>query len=190
MRMVRRALACIPKGHRILDVPCGWGRVSVELACAGYQVTAADLSEPMLLAAREFFAQQQISCHVEKQDIEKLSYADGSFDAVLCFRFFHHLPYRGLRRRVVHELCRVADRFVLLSYLNPTSVAVVQRRLRARIAGVRPPKHYTPLAEVAGYFRRAGFRLVADFALLRYLASLHLALFESERKVAAVSPTR
>ena len=40
---IESALA-IPKGGRILDVACGHGRHSIELAKRGYQVTGIDLS--------------------------------------------------------------------------------------------------------------------------------------------------
>ena len=32
MRLIDRAFALIPKTHRVLDVPCGGGRVAVHLA--------------------------------------------------------------------------------------------------------------------------------------------------------------
>lgn len=39
--------------HRVLDLPCGQGRHSIELARRGYDVTGVDLSEAMLAVARE-----------------------------------------------------------------------------------------------------------------------------------------
>jgi SAM-dependent methyltransferase len=38
---------------RVLDLPCGQGRHSIELARRGYNVTGVDLSEAMLAVARE-----------------------------------------------------------------------------------------------------------------------------------------
>jgi SAM-dependent methyltransferase len=38
---------------RVLDLPCGQGRHSIELARRGYDVTGVDLSEAMLAVARE-----------------------------------------------------------------------------------------------------------------------------------------
>jgi 2-polyprenyl-3-methyl-5-hydroxy-6-metoxy-1,4-benzoquinol methylase len=52
MRLVDRAFALVPKTHRVLDVPCGGGRVTIHLAQSGYQVSSADLSEAMLEIAR------------------------------------------------------------------------------------------------------------------------------------------
>ncbi len=40
-------------GARLLDVPCGDGRLALELAARGYRVTGVDISEDFLAAARE-----------------------------------------------------------------------------------------------------------------------------------------
>ena len=37
---------------KILDVPCGGGRLSLEMASRGYRVTGVDISLPLLEAAR------------------------------------------------------------------------------------------------------------------------------------------
>ncbi len=44
--------ALLPPGARVLDAGCGTGRVAVELARRGYQVTAADNDTSMLAVAR------------------------------------------------------------------------------------------------------------------------------------------
>lgn len=45
-------------GPRILELCCGTGRVCIELAQAGYDVTGVDLSEDMLLIFRDLIARQ------------------------------------------------------------------------------------------------------------------------------------
>ena len=86
MGLVDRAFALIPKAHRVLDVPCGGGRVTVHLARQGYVVWSADLSEAMLAIARENLTRHGLECPVERQDVEKLTYAPRSFDTVISFR--------------------------------------------------------------------------------------------------------
>src|SRR4029079_5684767 len=58
----RREKACIleclnsiPSGSRVLDLPCGTGRMTRILVSRGYNGTAADVSEAMLDHARENF---------------------------------------------------------------------------------------------------------------------------------------
>lgn len=178
MRMVDRAFALIPKQSRVLDVPCGGGRVSIHLAQQGYRMAAADLSDSMIRVASENIRQAGLNIPVGKQDVEHLNMADRSFDAVISFRLFHHFPNADIRARVVRELCRVADQFVALSYFSPVSWTSARRKLRAATGGKKSDKHATPLAEVESYFAAQNFRLVKDFAQLPVLHTLHLALFQ------------
>lgn len=177
LRLIDRAFALIPKTQRVLDVPCGGGRVTLHLARQGYVMAAADLSDSMIQIARETFAKHGLAVTVEKQDVEQMTFADRSFDAIISFRLFHHFPTREIRQRAVSELCRVARSYVALSYSSPASVTSVRRWLWAALGGERSDKCPTPLREVEGYFASAGFQLVRDFAQLRYVHTLHLALF-------------
>ena len=105
LKRVSRAFRLVPPG-RVLDAPCGGGRVSLMLADQGYQMQSADLSEAMRRIARENFGLASLSISVDAEDVEQLSYADQSFDAAICFRLFHHFPDPRIRQRVVMELCR------------------------------------------------------------------------------------
>jgi ubiquinone/menaquinone biosynthesis C-methylase UbiE len=178
MKLVTRAFALIPKSHRILDVPCGGGRVTVHLGKLGYQMSAADLSESMIVIARENIAHAGLAAAVERQDVERLTYPNRGFDTIISFRLFHHFPTPAVRQTVVRELCRVARKYVALSYFSPRSFTSVKRSVRAALGGRRSEKHPTSLSEVQGYFEAAGFRLVKDFAQLAFIHTLHLAVFE------------
>jgi len=178
MRLVDKAFAFIPKDARVLDVPCGGGRVTIHLSKRGYRVSSGDLSDAMLAIAREAVARADLKCEVERQDIEKLSYPDQAFEAIISFRLFHHFPNVEIRQRAVKELCRVAKYWVAISYFSPASVTSIKRKLRAAMGGRRSEKHPTSLAEVKGYFEKCGFRLVKDFAQLPLVHTLHLALFQ------------
>ncbi|HUK82572.1 MAG TPA: class I SAM-dependent methyltransferase [Verrucomicrobiae bacterium] len=175
MRLLDRAFALIPQEHRVLDAPCGGGRVSVHFARRGYAMTAADLSPAMIEVARETMKRNALDVPVLQQDIERLTFPDCAFDTVVSFRLFHHFPTVEIRRRVVHSLCRVAVKTVVLSYFAP-SLSAVRRKLRERRSGSK--KYITPLKEVAGYFHEAGFRLVKDFAQTPLIHTLHVAVFE------------
>jgi ubiquinone/menaquinone biosynthesis C-methylase UbiE len=180
LRLVERAFKVIPRG-RVLDAPCGGGRVTLLLAKLGYQMTAGDLSEPMIQITRDKVANEGLKIPVEKQDVEKLTYADNTFDAVISFRLFHHFPNPDIRQRVVRELCRVANQHVALSYFSPYSFTSVQRKRRAARGGKKSDKHATPLSEVTRYFENCGFELVKDFARLNLIHTLHLAVFRRKQ---------
>ncbi len=176
LRLVARAFQLIPKPASVLDMPCGGGRVTVLLGQLGYQISAGDYSDPMLQITRETTAANGLKVDVFKEDIEQLSQRDKSFDAIICFRFFHHLPNAELRRKVVGELCRVARRHVAMSYFNPKTLRALEQEIR-KLRGRKLTVFNTSLAEVSAYFAEYGFRLVKNFRL-DLINNLHLAVFE------------
>jgi SAM-dependent methyltransferase len=70
-------------GARVLDVPCGAGRLSVPLAARGAAVTGIDVSPPFVEAAREAAAEAGVPAHLLVGDMRELP--RGAFDAVFCF---------------------------------------------------------------------------------------------------------
>jgi 2-polyprenyl-3-methyl-5-hydroxy-6-metoxy-1,4-benzoquinol methylase len=177
MRLLEKAFALIPKDHKVLDVPCGGGRVTLHLAQLGYQMRSADLSDAMIKITRENIEQAGLKISVEKQDVERFTFPDRQFDTVVSFRLFHHFPNADVRGRVAKELCRIADKFVVLSYFNPASFTSIRNKVVEKLTGKRSKKYATPLKEVESYFNEAGFELVEDFAQAPLLHTLHVAVF-------------
>ena len=69
--------------HDILDLACGFGRHSLELAAMGYPVVVGvDQSADYLQEARQAARQRGIQVHFERQDMRQLAF-EGRFDAVL-----------------------------------------------------------------------------------------------------------
>jgi SAM-dependent methyltransferase len=91
---LERVLRLAP-GARILDVPCGGGRHSVELAARGYSVTGVDLSSEFLEAARTAAGTRGVSVAWEHREMRDLPWS-GRFDAALCFgNSFAYLDDQG-----------------------------------------------------------------------------------------------
>jgi hypothetical protein len=78
-------------------------------------------------------------------------------------------------------LCRVAAHNVVLSYFSPKSWTSVKRKIRAARGGRKSDKHATDLAEMKGYFEKAGFKFVKDYAQMPLIHTLHVAVFERAR---------
>ena len=78
---VVRLLGLAP-GASILDVPCGFGRHSHELARRGFTVEGVDLSRAMIAEARRRLRPGLRLC-LRRGDMRRLEY-DGNFDALIC----------------------------------------------------------------------------------------------------------
>ncbi|MBN1975275.1 MAG: class I SAM-dependent methyltransferase [Sedimentisphaerales bacterium] len=70
------------KAARILDIGCGTGRHSIELAKRGYSVTGIDQSESLLKRAREKAAEQNVKVNLQRHDARNLTFKC-EFDLVI-----------------------------------------------------------------------------------------------------------
>lgn len=71
-------------GSRVLDVPCGAGRLSLALSERGAVVTGVDLSEQFLAAARQASRERALEISWRLSDMRDLPWT-GAFDAAFCF---------------------------------------------------------------------------------------------------------
>jgi len=147
------------KDRAVLDVGTGTGRAALILALGGARVTAVDASEEMLAIARQRAAEQMLTIKFQRADAHALDFADRSFDAVVSFRLLMHVPQW---KRCVAELCRVAERLVIVDYPSATSVALIEsltrRALHAAGMKTEPYRVFTAHA-IEEAFERNGFRI-------------------------------
>jgi SAM-dependent methyltransferase len=80
-KLVKRA-GVLP-AHRVLDVACGTGVVSVTAARLGARVTGLDLTPELLERARENASIAGVEVDWHEGDVENLPFGDGAFDVVL-----------------------------------------------------------------------------------------------------------
>ncbi len=120
---VEQALGLSP-GDRVLDVPCGGGRMALELAAGGYSVTGVDFSAELLETARRGALDRDVSVAWEQRDMRDLPW-DGEFDAVLCwwnsFGYFDD-PGNADFLRAVFRALKPGGRFLLDTPLAETSL--------------------------------------------------------------------
>jgi SAM-dependent methyltransferase len=110
-------------GARVLDLACGHGRHSVELARRGFAVTGVDLSAPSLELAAARAAEAGVAVRFERSDMRRISYEAG-FDAVInmftAFGYFEEAENRLVMERVAAAL--VPGGAFLMEVGNPVAV--------------------------------------------------------------------
>jgi 2-polyprenyl-3-methyl-5-hydroxy-6-metoxy-1,4-benzoquinol methylase len=178
MNLVRKGFALLGDDvHRVLDAPCGVGRATILLASMGFDATGLDLGEAAVEVARRELEASNQPGKIETGDLMQLSHSDGFFDAVLCFRVYHHFPDDEIREKVISELCRVAKGHVLISYFSPYSFTSLKRSIRSKLRQKKSIQHATSLESLTNKFKRHGFSLVKDIPQRRFVHTLHLAVF-------------
>ncbi len=106
------------RGGSALDVACGSGKLTAELAklSGGGRVVGLDFSPEMLAIARRAHPAIEFDIQWILGDALKLPFPDSSFDAVTIAFGLRNLadPVRGLK-----EMIRVARRAVVLEFVRP-----------------------------------------------------------------------
>ncbi|MGE7592902.1 class I SAM-dependent DNA methyltransferase [Peribacillus frigoritolerans] len=115
-------------GRKVLDLACGTGEMTVELAQHGFEVTGVDLSDEMLLVANEKAVKLGLSVQLFQQNMAELE-GLGQFDCVTIFcdslnylrdeedivktfsRVHEHLKDGGLFMFDIHSLYKMEEIF-------------------------------------------------------------------------------
>ena len=74
----------LPVGARVLDVPCGNGRLAIELSAFGFMLTAIDISSEFLEEARKNAAARGVTVDWRHSEMRALPWTS-EFDGAFCF---------------------------------------------------------------------------------------------------------
>lgn len=121
-------------GASVLDVGCGPGIWTRELARRGYRTSAVDLTENAVALARNSLSMFGLTAEVQIGDAENLPFPNETFDGVVSHGVIHHTPNT---ERCIAEMERV---------LKPGGVAVVSVYYKNRILRSRTLTRLAALA--------------------------------------------
>jgi len=92
----------------ILDLGCGWGRMTVTLAKNGYHVAGVDLSENLIAFARQQTAASGLTIRFDVGSMLAIPHPDASFDKIIClWGVFNHLLTISDQVKSLNEMHRV-----------------------------------------------------------------------------------
>ena len=155
-RALDRCFADVPAGAAVLDVACGTGRITAELAARGYAVMGADISVAMLAVARRRLAATGHLAPLLVADAERLPLRESAVQAVTAVRFLGNLP-REVRINALRTAGEAGD-LVIVDHTVRSWLGDLRRRLispnRNRVKNA--PWAFVTEAELAAELREAG----------------------------------
>jgi 2-polyprenyl-3-methyl-5-hydroxy-6-metoxy-1,4-benzoquinol methylase len=158
----------------ILDAGCGPNpRVAITLARrADRRIVGMDIGLEMVKLARQRVATEGVVLLAVVGDVEVLPFSSGVFDAIVCDDTMEHLPDDAAAVREFARTLKAGARAVIATP-NRTSLAVIWRKVRDRVRGVRraPSDYYVVNAHLREYTWAELERLVRNsFAIRRRAA--------------------
>jgi SAM-dependent methyltransferase len=124
-----------------LDIGCGTGFLSLELAGRGHKVTAVDFAPAMLALARRKAAQAGADIHFEEADAEALPLPPGRFDLVVTRHVLWTLPHP---EAAIDEWIRVLRPGGRLAVIDGQSLV---RPGEEQAASARRSAEYAPIGD-------------------------------------------
>jgi len=139
----------------MLEVPCGGGRISPQLAAATNLLIQADVGLGQILygMTKEKLKTPQIWMTASAF---RIPLRDAGVDATVCIRLSHHLPTLKQREDLLAELLRVSRRYVIMTFFDYHSIKNILRRLRHS-----RPKLTMTLSQVSSIAAMHGAKLAA-----------------------------
>jgi ubiquinone/menaquinone biosynthesis C-methylase UbiE len=150
------------QGGRLLEVGCGIGVDSIQLARCGFDVTAVDLTESALAVAREFAERRRVTIDFRLGNAEGLDFPDASFDVVYSFGVLHHTPDIEAAVEEVRRVLRPGGTAYVMLYHRDSLVNLVHRLLRLPYESPRDRNDHCPV--VYTFSRRGVRRLFGRFS--------------------------
>lgn len=150
-------------GERILDLGCGTGHLTAQIAAAEASVLGVDSSPPMIEEARKHFP----DLHFEVHDARQLAFTD-QFDAVFSNAVLHWIVEAESVVQGVARALRPGGRFVT-EFGGTRNVQAIQAALQdglrqLGVERIESPWYYPSIGEYTGLLERAG--LEVTFATL------------------------
>ncbi len=191
-QLVEKAVRQAGHVERILDVPCGTGRLVRSLASRVPYLVGADVSLDMIKVSR-------LHPYVENRpkglleyvqcDAKYLPFSNNSFDVVLSGRFLHHLFHlpQSERVQVIREFARVSRRWVLGDFNIRYGLKYYVNKVRSILKGKPLKTQRKTAAEVFEELTLAGLQVERVYPISWFASEKWYILCRKEPRPAGVS---
>jgi len=159
LQMVHEVM--LPKGSRILDLGCGPGALSFDLAKQGYRGVGLDAAPAMVQRSKLQAAAEGLSALWRYQlgDVEALPFRNECFDAAVCAGVIEYLPTDENVLREAARVLKQGGRFILCvtnKYGYTASLSAILYRIQ-KIPGARRLMSILRRIVVGGRYGAMGF---------------------------------
>ena len=166
-----------PPVRKVLDLPCGAGKLAVVFARHPFSVIAADISHEMMALAEGEYRKAPGFTGFVRADAAATGFEDAQFDAVVCLRLLHRVP-DAVRAAILVELSRICRRYVVLSAGLTGPLQELRRALRRRITGASTVPYPVTRAVLTSQLSHAGLTPLRWAPVLPVLSSEWIVLCE------------
>ena len=117
----------LKKHQKILDLACGYGRLTIPLAKAGYNIDGIDLAPNFIKDAKSQAKRKNLKINFKVGNMLDLPCKNESFDAIICmWSSFNHLLTQKDQIKSLNEMLLILrkDGFAIIdmpSYKKPTT---------------------------------------------------------------------
>jgi SAM-dependent methyltransferase len=124
-------------GPRILDLGCGEGRLSIELAARGMDVTGIDLSEERIRRATAMARSAMLGVQPRfvSGDLNTIALPANSFDCVVAHDSLHHILHLERLCNEVEKALKPGGSFLIMDYVG---MGIVRKLLAGALYGILP----------------------------------------------------
>ncbi|MDR0689442.1 MAG: class I SAM-dependent methyltransferase [Spirochaetaceae bacterium] len=117
LRLYDEAPALPPRGPpRVLDICCGFGRITLELARRGFYPTGVDITETYLAAAREDAAYEKLDIefvHADARSFKRPGVFDAAVNLYISFGYFEDPRDDRLMAKNVYDSLKPGGVFII-----------------------------------------------------------------------------
>lgn len=150
----RMVMALLPPMERAVDLGCGSGILSAELARVCGEVVGVDISPRALAAARAHVERTGLTnVRFLEGDMTRLELSDGCCDVAVLSQTLHHLPDPTAGLKVAARLLKPGGRLILMELLPHDEAWVIEKLGHLHLG--------FSAADLASMMEQAGFTITS-----------------------------